>query len=273
MSKPISEKVLQKYNKLKSEIKARKKLLVAFSGGVDSAVLAKIAQNVLGVNAWAVYINSETIPEYELQAASKLAKELGINFEILSIEQLSDDDFTRNDINRCYFCRKKMADKLKAFAQEKGITTIAAGAQASDLDDYRPGIRAFKEENIWHPFIELDVNKDEIREIAQYLGLSVAAKPSMACLSSRINYGQRITRDNLEMVGNAEDYLRGLGFSRYRARMHDKLIRIEVPTDELSLLLKYREVIIKKLKEIGFTYITLDLEGFRTGSMNEALEL
>jgi len=272
MKVELSKSLENKYKKLREAIKSKEKLLIAFSGGVDSALLAKIAYDVLDKNAWAVMIASETVPKFELAEAAELAQRLGINFEVINVIQLSDGKFTRNDIKRCYHCRKKMAQQLKTFAAEKGIINIAAGAQASDLDDYRPGINAFHEEGIWHPFIDLKITKEELRKLARFLGLPVANKPSMACLSSRIPYGQKITPEALNMIAAAEDYLRELGFRQCRARIQDKLLRIEINQDEIEKIIRLRTQIIKRMKELGYTYVTLDLEGFRSGSMNEVLD-
>jgi len=271
MVKKLPRSLMNKYEKLQSAMRNKGKLLIAFSGGVDSALLAKAAYDVLGANAWAVLIDSETVPEFELSSAAKLAAELGINFDVIRINQLLDDNFTRNDYNRCYFCRRAMAKHLITFANKKGITAIAAGAQETDLHDFRPGIRAFHEKKIWHPFIELGITKDEIRRLAKYLELPVAEKPSMACLSSRVPYDQKITVEVLKMVAGAEEYLRKLGFTQYRARTHGKMLRIEINENEFDKLMANRKQIIKKMNELGYQYITLDLEGFRSGSMNEVL--
>lgn len=271
MVERLSASLKNKYETLQAEIKAKNKILIAYSGGVDSALLAKIAFDVLVDRAWAVLVDSETVPEFELNSAREQASAIGINFNVIQISQLKDNKFIQNDMNRCYFCRKSMARTLARYAHEKGIRTIAAGAHSSDLDDYRPGIKAFQEAKIWHPFIELRFTKPEVRALAKYLGLSIFRKPSMACLSSRIPYGQKITAEALSMIGRAEDYLRQLGFSQYRARTHDKLIRIEIDLDELDKLLANRTHIIEKMKEIGYTYVSLDLEGFRSGSMNEVI--
>ncbi|WP_455392497.1 ATP-dependent sacrificial sulfur transferase LarE [[Eubacterium] cellulosolvens] len=267
----LSNSLKEKYEKLQDEIRSKGKILIAFSGGVDSALLAKIAYDELGNSAWAVLIDSETVPKFESKNAHDVAKSIGINFAVIRLNQLSDNEFTRNDLDRCYFCRKSMAQHLLKFAHEKSISTVAAGAQVSDLADYRPGIKAFHESNIWHPFIDLKISKGEIRQLAKFLELPVSNKPSMACLSSRIPYGQEITGESLQMIGAAEDYLRELGFSQYRARLHENLIRIEVPPSEFEILMRNRDSILKKMKEIGFTYVSLDLEGFRSGSMNEVI--
>ncbi len=271
MAIELSESLKKKYNELQNAIQSKEKLIIAYSGGVDSALLAKVAYNVLGKNAWAVLVNSETVPKFELDLARDLATKIGISFEILEATQLSDKNFTKNDTNRCYLCRKKMAEFLRTFANEKGDATIAAGAQATDLDDFRPGIKAFHEAGIWHPFIDLNISKQDIRQLAEHLNLPVFDKPSMACLSSRVPYGQEITHEILEMISLAEDYLRNLGFTVYRARVHNNILRIEINQNEFNILMKHRSEIIRKMKQLGFSYITLDLEGFRSGSMNEVL--
>jgi uncharacterized protein len=268
----LSLQLKEKYERLSSAIKSKGKIVIAYSGGVDSALLAKLAHLKLGNEAFAVLVDSETVPKFELSSAKELAEDIGISFDTIYIEQLADNRFVENDEKRCYYCRSSMARSLIEFAKDHQVDTIAAGAQASDLDDYRPGIQAFNESGIWHPFIEFDFSKKDIRNLAKHLGLPTHNKPAMACLSSRIQYGQKITVSELQMVASAEDYLRELGFSQYRARTHGTLLRIEVPSDEIELLLKSRDQILKKMKEIGYKFVTLDLEGFRSGSMNLDLE-
>jgi uncharacterized protein len=273
MAIELSNSLKEKYEKLQAAIHARSKLIIAYSGGVDSALLAKVAHDQLGDDSWAVLIDSETVPSFELEAGRKLAGEIGINFQSIHITQLEDDDFIANNERRCFYCRNSMARSLKEFASKKGINNIAAGAQSTDLDDYRPGIQAFHDAGIWHPFIEFNFSKSDIRALAKHLELPIHDKPAMACLSSRIPYGEKITEPALEMIANAEEFLRTLGFSQYRARTHGNLIRIEIKIDEVDKLLKNRAAIIKKMKEIGYSYVSVDLEGFRSGSMNEVLEL
>jgi uncharacterized protein len=273
MSLNLSPKLLEKYNKLKNEIEKKQKIIIAYSGGVDSALLAKIAHHILGDSAIAVFLNSETVPKFELESARQLAHEIGIELKIFIVNQLSDERFIKNDKNRCYYCRSDMAQILKDFADTLKIETIAAGAQATDLGDYRPGIKAFEEVGIWHPFIEFDFSKDDVRQLAKYLQLPVSDKPSMACLSSRVEYGHEITENNLKMIEAAEDYLRDTGFTQYRARILENTIRIEIIPNEFEKIFINRNEIISKMKELGFVYVTLDLEGFRSGSGNEILKL
>ena len=268
----LDQSLQNKYNDLRAAISARSSAVVSFSGGVDSALLAKIAHDELKDNAIAVMVNNETVPALEVAAAKELAAKVGIDLQVVNTDPLANHEFTKNTRRRCYLCRQDMARKLQEVAEENKIDTILAGAQASDLDDYRPGIKAFDDAGIWQPLIELGFTKSEVRKLARYLDLPVAAKPAMACLSSRVPYGQEITGETLAMIEAAEGYLQGLGFNQYRARTHHKLIRIEILADEFEKLMEHRAAIVSKMKEIGYQYITLDLEGFRSGSMNEALE-
>jgi uncharacterized protein len=184
---------------------------------------------------------------------------------------LTDDEFTQNPATRCYICKKKSAAVLKNIARENGIKCIADGVNLSDCQDFRPGIQACNEEGIWHPFVESGITKEDIRTLAHSLGLAIWDKPSSACLSSRIPYGERITEGNLGMVEEAEEYLKRLGFGQLRVRAHGRTARIELLKSDAQRALNKRDEIVLRLKGIGFKYVTLDLEGFRTGSMNEVL--
>jgi uncharacterized protein len=184
---------------------------------------------------------------------------------------LEDDEFAKNPVIRCYICKKKSAAVLKNIARENGIKCIADGVNLSDYKDFRPGIQACNEEGIWHPFVESGITKEDIRSLAHGLGLAIWDKPSSACLSSRIPYGERITEGNLGMVEEAEEYLESLGFRQLRVRTHGQTARIELLKSDAQRALNKRDEIVLRLKGIGFKYVTLDLEGFRTGSMNEVL--
>lgn len=256
---------------LKNRIAGKGRLLVAYSGGVDSSLLARVANDVLGDSALAVVLDSDMLARCELEQARELAESLGLNYVVAKFSILTDEDFSQNPANRCYICKKKSADILKSIAREKGIDCIADGVNLSDYQDYRPGILACDEEGIWHPFVESGITKEDIRSLAQSLGLANWNKPSSACLSSRIPYGERITESNLGMVEEAEGYLKRLGFGQLRVRAHGQLARIELPKLEAEKALLCRDEIAVRLKAIGFKYVTLDLEGFRTGSMNEVL--
>jgi uncharacterized protein len=200
-----------------------------------------------------------------------LARSFDINCLVAKYSIINDPDFIKNLPNRCYICKKALARTLKTVAAEKGITCIADGANLSDFGDYRPGIKASDEEGIWHPFVEAGVTKEDIRELAKQMGLSFWDKPSSACLASRIPYGDQITCANLAMAETAEDHLKSLGLKQVRVRVHGGVARIEVPEDEMEKVLLSRERIAKELKNVGFKYVALDLQGFRSGSMNEVL--
>jgi uncharacterized protein len=260
-----------KLQELKKNLAKKDKILIAFSGGVDSSLLAKVASDVLGENALCVILDSETMPKSELENAQALARSLGINCQVMKYSILDYPEFIKNTQNRCYFCKKESARMLKTMAAKKGISCIADGVNLSDCSDYRPGIFASNEEGIWHPFVEAGIYKEDIREMAKKMGQAFWSKSSSACLSSRIPYGERITGENLAMVEIAEDYLKGLGLSQVRVRVHGKTGRIEVSEEDMEKVLHSRDKIVKKLKEAGFQYIALDLQGFRSGSMNEVL--
>lgn len=256
---------------LKGRIKEKERLLVAYSGGVDSTLLAKVAHDVLGDRAVAVIIDSETYGTAELNEAIDVAESLGLKLMVEGFSILDSEDFVQNPAARCYICKKKAATILWNLAREKGIKHIADGVNIDDLKDYRPGISASNEMNIWHPFVDSGITKEDIRYLASKMGLPVWNKPSSACLASRIPYGERITEEGLKMIEEAEGYLRSLGFGQLRVRAQGRTARIELLNSDLEKAIKCRESIVSKLKSFGFKYIALDLEGFRSGSMNEVL--
>ena len=258
-----------KLEDLKKRIAEKGDLLVASSGGVDSSLLARVAHDVLGDRALAVILDSETMPRSELDKARELAASQGLNYRIAEFSILADELFLHNPTNRCYICKKKSAAVLKSIAAEQGISCIADGVNLSDYGDFRPGIAACDEEGIWHPFVDARITKEDIRALAHSLGLSVWNKPSSACLSSRIPYGESITPENLRMVEEAEEYLKSLGFLQLRVRAHGRMARIELLKQDMARAMNCRDEIAKMLKSIGFDYVALDLEGFRSGSMNE----
>jgi uncharacterized protein len=260
-----------KLEDLKKRIAEKGKILVAYSGGVDSSLLARVAHDALGGNALAVILDSIVMPRSELLSAKEQARSLGLNYRVAEFPILKDEQFFTNPVTRCYICKKRSAAVLKSIAKEEGIGCIADGVNLSDFRDYRPGIAACDEEGIWHPFVDAAIAKEDIRALAHNLGLPVWNKPSAACLASRIPYGQTITPESLRMVEEAEEYLRSLGFLQLRVRSHRRVARIELQEQDMVPAMNCRDKIAKTLKAIGFDYVALDLEGFRSGSMDEGL--
>ena len=259
--------------KLRDNIKALESVVVAFSGGVDSSLVAKVCYDVLGNKTLAVTARSETYPDYEYEEAKNIAKEIGILHMTIDTSELGIKGFADNPPNRCYFCKSELFGKLKEIARAKGYKNVADGANYDDTNEYRPGSDAAKELEVRSPLKESGLRKADIREISKFLGLSNWDKPSYACMSSRFPYGESITEEKLAIVSEAEKYLRGIGLKQFRVRHHDTIARIEVLPKDIPMLLQNgrRTELVKKFKEIGYKYITIDMEGYRSGSMNEVL--
>lgn len=267
----MRKNLISKVNKIKSFFSKKGSVVIAFSGGVDSASLAAIANDALKDKAIAVSIFSETSPKKDMIDASCVAKQIGINHIIKKHSELSNKNITENTSLRCYYCKKQIITSLRMVANEYNIDTICEGTNAGEKNEYRPGIRALKEENIYSPFLEFNINKNEIREIARAYGLSISDKPSSACLSSRIPYGNKITIEKINQIEASEDAVSSLLHAKQvRVRHHDNIARIEVDETTLSNMLNCDvKKLVKTLKKLGFTYVTLDLESYRAGSLNE----
>jgi len=262
---------VKKLEALKQSLCEKKRLLISFSGGVDSSLLAALAKDALGEGALAVILASETMPESEVASAQALASNMGLACRTVRFSILECREFAANPANRCYICKRMSALQLKGIAAEVGIECIADGINLSDYQDWRPGIAASDEDGIWHPFVQARLAKEDIRLLAKTLNLPVWNKPASACLASRIPYGEAITADQLKMIGEAEEALRKLGFVQMRVRCHGRLARVELSDPEISRAVQIRQKIVNKLRAAGFDYVALDLQGYRSGSMNEVL--
>lgn len=264
-----------KFAALQNLIKGLESALVAFSGGVDSTFLLRVCRDMLGERVVAVTAVSESYPAAELREAQALAQEMGARHLLIPTSELENPLYAQNPPDRCYHCKTELFAELIPLAQWEGLKWVLYGANADDALDFRPGMRAACERGARAPLLEVGLTKSEIRQLSQELGLATWDKPAFACLSSRVPYGQPITKEKLAQVEEAESYLRGLGFRQVRVRHHDDIARIELAPAEMGRLwadgLAGR--VAAKLKEIGFLFVTLDLQGYRSGSMNEALPL
>ena len=262
-----------KQEELEKLLESYKRVAVAFSSGVDSTYLLKMAQKVLGENVIAVTASSCSFPKRELEEAKTFCRENGIRHIVVESEELDIDGYRQNPKNRCYLCKHELFEKIRSIAKENGIETVVEASDTDDDGDYRPGFVAVKELGIESPLRHVGLSKKEIREYSKELGLPTWNKQSFACLSSRFVYGETISEEKLAMVDQAEQLLLDMGFHQLRVRIHDKLARIEVHPSEFEKIMQEenRTKIFHKLKQYGFTYVTLDLQGYRTGSMNETL--
>ena len=270
----MNGKIIDYYERLKEVIKSYGSLLVAFSGGIDSTLVAKVAYEILKEKAVAVTAISPTLPARELKEAREIASFIGIRHILIESNELEVKEFVSNTPFRCYHCKKELFTKLRHLADELHLAHIACGNTIDDLNDYRPGMEAAREMDIKNPLIEAGLAKKTVRDVAKLLGLPNWGKPSFACLSSRFPYGTEITEDRLARVEKCEDLLQQIGFKQYRVRYHGDIARIELEEKDIVRLLKdpsIRQNIVRAFKQAGFKFVTIDLEGYRTGSMNYSL--
>ena len=262
-----------KLDALKQDLSKMEKVIIAFSGGVDSTFLLRVASEILGDKAIPVTIDSPTYPQREFVQTVEFCKELGLKQHVIKCSELDSPEFCENPPERCYICKKELFGRIRALAQELNVKHIVDGSNLDDTNDYRPGIKALNELGIKSPLMDAGLTKEDIRQLSKEYGLRTWDKPSFACLSSRIPYGQEITEEKLKMIDTAEQYLLDLGFKQVRVRHHGEMARIEVSPDERSRFgdVGFMDEVADKLKGLGFTYVVLDLKGYRSGSMNETL--
>jgi len=259
----------KKLDALKSLVRSCGSALIAFSGGVDSSFLAAIAAGEIGESLVLATAVSETFPKNEMDASKKFAREIGVEQIFVESSELDIEEFRHNPKNRCYFCKKELFSKFLKIASERGLAKVFSGANYDDLDDFRPGLAAQKELGVVSPLMEAKLTKNEIRMISNKMGLSSWNRPQMACLTSRFPYGVELSREKFAAVERCEDYLRGIGITQYRVRHHGDLARIEVEPCDMPRVIDNGSDIAAEFKKAGFKFVTIDIEGFRSGSFND----
>ena len=269
----ISSSLRTKLSQLQQLFEEMDRALIAYSGGVDSTLVAKIAFDVLGDRSLAITANSPSLLPEELEDAKIQAAEIGITHEVVITHEMDNPNYTSNPINRCYFCKSELHDTLKPLTLERGYPYVVDGVNADDLQDYRPGIQAAQERGARSPLAEIGLTKAEVRQLSQYLGLSWWDKPAQPCLSSRFPYGEEITIEKLQRVGRGERYLRQLGLKNLRVRSEGETAKIELPPEQIKEFILTHDLpqLVAAFQSFGFLYVTLDLEGYKSGKLNQVL--
>jgi uncharacterized protein len=267
----MDSELQSKYERLKAAIATHDQVIVAFSGGVDSSLVAYVAGQTLGTNALAVTSGSKSLKRSDLTLATELAEKWGMSHRVIVTDELSKPDYRANPVDRCFHCKTSLYDALAQISEELGGAKVLNGTNCDDLGDHRPGLIAADDHDVGSPLVEAGFNKADIRALADHLGLDNAAKPQAACLSSRFPYGSHITEARLEQVERAENVLAELGFSQFRVRHHEELARLELVQEEMGRALELAEEIEQRIRQCGYKFVAMNLTGFRSGSLNQGV--